>query len=283
MRIGFLKTLLYSRYGDFWLALARDAGAEPVFADPEDVLRHSAGNLAAEVPASGFRLATAEALALAHCDIIVVPGLNYGLESTRGGGQDPWVSDFPEALAATSGLRNIFAVPAWLDPSMTDLVVTFLQQLRSDGWRTRMIMERHRSRLTPRAGGLPPQVRPGTAGVIAQPWIAELRPELLLPEDGERRLGQAVLDPALLQKEGALVQDGLLRSDAEVLGAVRWFSRRGGFSKLTFVTDDGSAPDSWLLRQAERVSHKPVTAVNLSELISETEHLSGLLGAAGEP
>src|SRR5690625_1634684 len=127
MRIGFLKTLLYSRYGDFWLALARDAGAEPVFADPEDVLRHNAGNLAAEVPASGFRLATAEALALAHCDIIVVPGLNYGLESTRGGGQDPWVSDFPEALAATSGLRNIFAVPAWLDPSMTDLVVTFLQ------------------------------------------------------------------------------------------------------------------------------------------------------------
>src|SRR5690625_2115726 len=34
MRIGFLKTLLYSRYGDFSLALARDAGAEPVFADP---------------------------------------------------------------------------------------------------------------------------------------------------------------------------------------------------------------------------------------------------------
>ncbi|HLR45894.1 MAG TPA: hypothetical protein VK092_01970 [Deinococcales bacterium] len=283
MRIGFLKTLLWSRYGQFWLAVARDAGAEPVFAEPEAVLRHAAAGPARDVPSTAFRLATAEALALAHCDLIIVPDPNYGSESARGAGQDAWVSGYPEALASGSGLRNIFSVPAWLDPSMSDLAVTLLQRLRSDGWRTRMILERHRTRLTPRRPGLPPQARPGTTAVLAQPWLAALEPERLLADGAVgTHFGQSQLPAELLLTEGARVRDGLLRTDTEVLGAVRWFNRRGGFSKLVFVRDDGSGPDDWLIRQAERSSHKPLEVVHASELMSESDWLERLPETSGE-
>lgn len=282
MRIGFLRSLLWSRYGSFWTAVARDAGAEPVFAEAETVLRHATSGQTRDVPATSFRLATAEALALADCDLLVVPNLNYGLESARGGGQDPWISDFPGALASLAGLRNIFSVPAWLEPSLGELAVTFLQQLRDDGWRTRMILERHRRRLESRPHPLPPQVRTGSTGVIAQPWIAALRPERFLEGAATSRLGQSSLDPGLLLAEGGRVRDGLLRTDMESLGAARWFSRRGSFSSLVFVHDDGSSPDAWLVRQVERLTQKPLETVGLSELMSDTDYLEALPDGSGE-
>src|SRR5690625_6588922 len=99
MRIGFVSSLLWPRYGKYWTRVVSDAGAEPVRADPDEVIRAAGQRFVQAVPSTVFRLATAEAICLADCDLIIVPQLNMGASSTRGGGQDPWIADFPAGLA----------------------------------------------------------------------------------------------------------------------------------------------------------------------------------------
>lgn len=283
MRVGFITSILWSRYGQFWTRLASDSGAEIVLAEPEKVLGQLSQKFLQQIPAAPFRLATAEALALADCDVIVTPHPNMGVESRRGAGQDPWASEFPEVLATSTGLRNLFGVPVKLDADVEPLAITFLQRLLHDGWRTRMIMERHQAQLKPGGRSLPPTVRREAVGVVGQPWLVDERlAALALPAVAATGfLAQSALDPQTLQEEGARTLSGLATSDLEVLGAVHWFSRRGDIGRLMMLVDAGNDHDRWLLAQAQKASHKPVASAEVQELLPGEELYLHLMGAAG--
>lgn len=279
MRVGFVTSILWSRYGPFWTRLAADAGAEVVLPDPEQVLALQAKPQFQQVPSAAFRLATAEAVALADCDMVVAPHPNRDSPSRRGSGQDPWASEFPEVLATTFGLTNVFGVPVVLNAGAEQLAIAFLQRLLHDGWRNRMIMERHRNRLQATPGPLPPRTRPGTTGVVGQPWLAgNALAGLAVPE--ARHVAAGALDPQMLRDEGARKASGLSDTDLEVLGAVSWFSRRGDFERITFIQDEGNEHDGWLLRQAREATHKPLEAVAVQQLLPEEDLARMLLEQA---
>lgn len=277
MRIGFVSSLLWPRYGKYWTRLVADAGAELVLADPEQVLKATQQRFIQTVPSTVFRLATAEAVALADCDLIIVPHLNRAAGSTRGGGQDPWISDFPAVLEAEAGLQNLFPVPASLGVEVEPLAVSLLQQLRDDGWRTRMIMERHRALLKLPPVSMPDPGRQQTVGVVGQNWIVDRKLAELAVTADQPFLAQSELDPVQLRTEALRTVDGLVPTDLEVLGAVRWFTRRGSIGRIIMLTDSASGVDDWLLGQAQKLSHKELTSVNIQDLMPAAELAPHLL------
>lgn len=277
MRVGFITSVLWPRYGHFWNKLASDAGAELVIAEPEQVLKQLEQRFVREIPSTIFRLATAEAIALTNCDWIVTPHPNMASESRRGGAQDPWISDFPEVLSAAAGLQNLYAVPVRLDRTVEPLAVTFLQELLHDGWRTRKIMERHRNQLSPRPLPAPAQTRPGTVGIVGQPWLLDGALAELAVSDGERMLSQSDIDPGLLMAEAERHHDGLVASDLEVLGAVRWLTRRGGVERIVMLVDGESQMDTWLAGQAARATHKEFSVLKVQDRLAGEEFYRHLL------
>lgn len=278
MRVGFITSILWSRYGQFWTRLAADAGAQVVHADPERTAANLSQRFIREIPSLAFRLATAEALALADCDFIVTPHPNVGTSSVRGGGTDPWISEFPELLAAEAGLQNVFGVPARLGQDVEPLAVTFLQELLHDGWRTRMIMERHRPLLNAPVAGPPALSRQDMTAVVAQPWLlADRLVAAVVPDGLERRISQAQLAPSLLLTEAARQFEGLVDTDLEVLGAVRWFTRKGAVGRIVMLVDGDSRADGWLAGQARAATHKPFTEIVIQEAAIDPGQLAGLV------
>lgn len=277
MRVGFITSVLWPRYGHFWNKLASDAAAEIAVAEPETVLRQLEQRFIREIPSTVFRLATAEAIALGDCDWVVTPQPNMGSDSRRGGAQDPWISDFPEVLASAAGLRNLFAVPTHLGPDVEALAVTFLQELLHDGWQTRKIMERHRNQFAPRPLPAPRPTRQGTVGVVGQPWLIDEKLAGLAAGEGERILAQSSIDPEVLREEGARHLEGRPDTDLEVLGAVQWLSRRGGIERIVMLIDGESPMDSWLAGQAERVSRREFSVVTVQDVMAVPELHTHLL------
>ena len=265
-----MTSVLWPRYGHFWNKLAADAGAELIVAEPELVLRQLEQRFVREIPSTVFRLATAEAITLADCDWIVTPYPNMGSDSRRGGAQDPWISDFPEVLSSAAGLRNLFAVPTWLDPEVEALAVTFLQELLHDGWQTRKIMERHRNLFAPRPLPAPKPTRQGTVGVVGQPWlIDDTLAGLAVPEG--KILAQSAIEPAVLREEGARHHEGLPDTDLEVLGAVHWLSRRGGIERIVMLVDGESQMNTWLAGQAARIARREVSVLRVQDVLPGAE------------
>ncbi len=271
MRIGFITSLLWPRYGTYWTRVAADAGAELILAEPDQVIRAAQQRFIREIPSTAFRLATAEAIALADCDLIIVPHPNRDASSTRGGGQNPWIADFPDVLETEAGLQNLFAVPASLGSEAEPLAVNLLQQLRDDGWRTRMIMERHRSLLKPSSRNMPEPARQNTIGVFGQSWLTDLVLAQRAVPEGRHFVAQSEMDPHKLRAEALRTIDGLVPTDLEVLGAVRWFTRRGSISEMIMLVDGASAVDDWLLGQALKLTHKEITAVRIQDVMQGEE------------
>lgn len=269
MRVGFVTALNFGRYGGFWTSLAADAGAEVVYADPEQAARRLGDPLVAAGSGAAFRAATAQALALQDVDVLVVPDLSSGAESRRGGGQDPFIAAFPEVLRSSGGLGNVFAVPAHLGEAVAPLAIEFLKRLTPDTGRVPRIWDRHRTALLPDPGAAPGQIRADTTGVIGQNWLLDDDLIRLANPAAERVLSQAKLPPALLLAEGRQVASGLLPSDTEVLGAARWFGRRGGIGAVTMLVDAGSGVDSWLAQQAAAACHRPLSVVALQDLLGQ--------------
>ena len=174
MRVGFLTSLLWERYGSFWHKLVTGVGADALFPEPTKLERALTDERLREIPGVAFKLAAAQALVL-DADIIIVPDLNPGEERTRGGGQDPWVASFPEALATTlGGLPPLVAVPAGLEPPPQTLAVNTLHALTRDPALVRRVWERNQSLAKPprvpepRWRGLSNET---VVGVIGQPWL----------------------------------------------------------------------------------------------------------------
>lgn len=271
MRIGFITQLLWDRYGPFWRRLFEEAGSEVAFADPQAVTELLEDQRTASVSGLSFQLAVAQALALQESDLLVAPSLNAGSESRRGGGQDPWVSDFPGALGTVRGLPPVLGVPAWLAGEQQSLVVETLQQITRDPGRVRRVWDRHRSALKHEPLSEPSWTTAAgrkTVGVVGQPWhLDPLLVGLVTPE-GTRAIGQQQIDPFKLREEGSRVDPLMVPTDQEVLGAVRLFSRRGSISALHLIVDETSGSDLWLRERVAKHASKPLTVHRLADLLS---------------
>lgn len=284
MRIGFVTSLLWSRYGSFWWDLVKDAGAAPVGADPAAVRAAVDDPRVGHVGALAFRVAVAEAVALATCDLLVVPDLNPGVETGRGGGQDPWIVSFPAALeSSVSGLPPVFGVPSELGDGVEPRGLELLRAVDRDPTRVRRVWDRNRARIrAPRVASVRWQLRPSetrTVGVVGQPWL--VRDSLMtgLGTAQEHLVGQHQLDPASLREEGARFDPALVPTDAEAVGAARLFARRGLVKEVRVILDPEIGADAWLLRRVRDVVRKELTVVSVRDLADPIAVLTGDSGA----
>ena len=272
MRIGTITQLLWPRYGALWDKLLTGAGVEVLRASP-DAVRDALGDARVEaVSGFAFRLAAAEALALESADAILAPDLNPGADSPRGSGQDPFVASFPEALGTfVNGLPPIVSVPASLTGDLETLVVSTLHALTRDPGLVRRMWERHRSSAkAPKVAEPRWRVRPsegGTVGLIGQPWLLREPVVQMIAAGLEAHLvSQHQLDPAALQAEGQRVDERLISTDSEVLGAARYLGRKGSVVRLMMIADKTSGTDAWLVSKVQKLTHKPLDVRYLQDL-----------------
>ncbi len=274
MRVGFITQLLWSRYGDFWTKLVSGAGLEPVYAADDAVRRALTDARLEAVPGTAFRLAAAQALALnadANADMILAPELNPGESAARGGGQDAFIADFPDALATTlGGLPPVIGIPASLGgEGLESLVISTLLKLTHDPGLVRRTWERHRNLAkVPRLPEPRWRVRPsegGTVGVIGQPWL--LSDALVRRVTGESHaVSQHQLSPSLLREEGRRVAERLVSTDLEVLGAARFLGRKGSVTRLIIIADETVSADAFSITQAQKIVYKPLSVAFVQRL-----------------
>lgn len=270
MRVGFMTHLLWDRYGPFWLRLLEAAGADVSTADParvDAVIDHDTRLDA--VSGAAFRTAAAEAIVLAGCDRIVVPQLNPGYEGARGSAQDPFVADLPAALGrAVPGLPSLLSVPASLtDPEVERIAVGVLNAVSPSPGSVRRVWQTHRAdaRAT-RPEGVRPARTPSatsTVALVGQPWHLSESLRARLEGPGEHLISAHQLAPDDLRTEGGRVDAGMAPTDAEALGAVRLFARRGGVARIRMVVDPTSGADAWLERKARALVRRPFETVPL--------------------
>ena len=277
MQIGFLRSLLFGRYGALWVQLVTELGLEPVFAQEADTLAALQISGLVEIPSISFQVAAAEAKALSDCALLIVPDLNPNADVPRGGGADPWIANFSEMLATSvAGLPPIADVPVAADVTTVEARATeLLLTLSRDPARSRRAWERHSHlagtprHATPRFQRIPGETK--TIAVVGQPWLfkegilAALRSSL---GDEVHLLLQTGLEPQTLREEGWRAEARLVPTDAECLGASRYFARRAVVDSLIVLADKRSGADNWLLSQIKKLSHKPVQAVYLQDLIT---------------
>lgn len=286
MQVGLITQLCWQRYGDFWQALLADADLDTLIATPDRVQtqlsdKHNAKQLE-PVASMPFRLAVAEALALQQCDVLLVPHLNPTANTGRGGAQDPWIANFPDTLAALfPALPPLLAVPATLEHELETTATTLLQTLTHDPGKVRRVWQRFRGRIKTFAPSLSsPSWQRGsdtTIGVVAQPWLLPVIPQLA--QDGEYLVSQGQLDVSMLRAEGARIDPALLATDLEVLGAARLMSRRGSIHKVRFLADMDSSADNWLARRMDDLLRKPFEIVPLETVVSAERLMHMLLKA----
>ncbi len=282
VRVGFVTQLNWRRYGHFWQALVESAGLTAVFADPDAVKERFGEPELAAVRGLAFRLAAAQAIALADCDTVVVPQLVRETEVARGAGQDPWVMDFGGSLRSVlPGLQTLRSVPGWFDESTESRAFEFMQAHLHDTALSRRALDRTRSQArAPRPEAPNLAAAPGaprTVALLGQPWLVTDALVKLAAREGERVVGQHRLDPEELRAEGMRVDVRLVDSDAEVLGAARLLGRRSAIGLLRLVVDEDSGSDAWLARRVQRGAHKPVEVITLQELLADRDPVDNLL------
>lgn len=272
MRVGFVTRLLWDRYGPFWTRLLAAAGADVVLPDDESVAAAAADPRIAVVSGRAFREAAAQAIALADCDRIVAPALNAGYEGARGSAQDPFVADFPGALARSlPGLPAVLSVPADLEhPTLEGRAIELLSAVASSPGSIRRVWQTHRADARPpRSEGLP-SVSGGstrTVALVGQPWHLRPDDEPLAGVRAERLLSARRIAPAELRAEGWRVDERLAPTDAEALGGVRRLSRRPGVDVVRMIVDRESGADAWLERHAREWVRRPFETIDLSDLV----------------
>jgi hypothetical protein len=285
VRVGFLTHLMWDRYGPFWSAVVRAAGAEVVRPDAEAVVQRLTDPRVGAVPGVAFRLAVAATLALEEADLIVVPRLNPERDGGPGGAQDPWIGDLPAALARARGSGpTLWAVAADLGLPLETPAVSLLAHLVHEPAKVRRIWAQHRAAARPaRRAPVEGRVRPSdlrSVAVVGQPWLATPEVARLATGPGERPTGPYAFDPVELRAEGRRVDARLIDTDAEALGAIRRFGRAANVDVVRLVIDGGSGSDAWLARRAEALAPRRLEVVDLRTLGAPEARLRALLAEA---
>jgi hypothetical protein len=283
MRVGFIRSLLWERYGDLWLSLMKGLEQDIYFADPATVKQH----LQAEGTLSiMFQLAIAEAEALNNVDILIAPDLNpsnKGSQVVRGSGQDPWIASFPEALQRLGGLPPVIGVPATLEGNLETLAIETMLSIKRDPAKVKLVWERNKRKAQPSRYQEPRWTKlPGQHEVVAvsaQPWLL-MTPLVNKVSRSEVHLVlQTQLSPSSLREEARRLEKRLIASDAEVLGAAHYFNRKGNVDKLLMMVDKTSGADLWLEAQVKKLVTKRLEVVYLQDLVAEDELVTMLLRA----
>lgn len=273
MRVGFITQLLWPRYGTFWQRLVSGVEADVVFASKDNVLKRLQDPRLQDIPGIAFRLAAAQALALQDADVLIAPDLNPDVTTSRGSGQDPWVSSFPDALATTlSGLPPVIAVPAELNTQLETLAISVLHQLSRDPALIKRVWSRQRSATRQNKPQEPTwTLRPSdtkTVAIIAQPWLLNDTLIASFKQEGVHVVSQQQLDFRFVREEGYRFEKRLVATDSEVLGAARYLSRKGSVKELVYIADQSAGGDVWMVSQLQQLVHKPVRVHYMQELLS---------------
>ena len=279
MRVGFVTQLLWDRYGPFWTRLAAAAGSECVLPERSAVIEALNGDeRVIGVADSSFRLAAAQAVTLADCDLIVVPELNAPSDVERGSALDRWAADFPGALAdAVPGLPELRAVPTDVDEHVEGYAALLLSRLVREPAAVERVWSKHKALVA--SGRWRDSVSPSSAGsgggkvsaLVAKPWAVTDAVIAAL----QRVIGEPVhivdarrLKPERLREVGGRLEPRLLPTDAEVIGAARVLSGRNDVARLIHLVDDASVSDAWLARRVKEHSLKSVDEVAFGSLLS---------------
>ena len=270
VRVGFVNTVLWERYGPFWVELLRAAGAEVVLPSADDVIA-----AAAEVPADeGWMplLARASLRALRDVDLVLVPRLSPEDQQGPGAAQDPWVMDLGAMLARSEpGRVALRAVPADTGPGVEALAIPLLTRVVGEVGRVRRVWEQYRVaaqqpwRPRSRSAAVPGGRLVAVAGA---PWWCTAPLVAALARPGERVGGQHEVAPSELRAEARRWRADLVDPDAEALGAVRRFARRGDVEAVRLLVDPARAADAWLARRARELAGARVEQVALDEVIA---------------
>jgi len=261
MRVGVIQGFLSRRYLGFWEAYLGALGVEVVRAEASPDLRQpyclSVQGLLAQVAA----------LKAMGVDYLLLPDLQGGVESERGGGQCPWLLDLEATLRRyLPGLPPVLKVPAELSERVLGRAGEVGQILTQNPMRVGRALDQTKSLLKPP----PPLKNPqGSVGVAAQPYLLE--------DEGFRREVQEALasvgllpyfpdlPPERLREEGERLLSLDLPTDRELLGMVHYLHRLGRVRGLLLVVSYACPPIPGLLRRAARRLAKPYRLLTLGE------------------
>ncbi|KHG65431.1 hypothetical protein QT17_07115 [Thermus sp. 2.9] len=275
MRVGVLSGFLSRRYLGFWEAYLEALGVEVVRAGAAPNLRQPYC-----LPVQGL-LAQVEALKAQGVDYLLLPDLQGGVESEKGGGQCPWLLDLEATLLRYfPGLPPVLKVPAELSPKVLGRAGEVGQILTQNPMLVGRALDRAKSLLKP-----PPPLKspPGSVGVVAQPYLLE--------DEGFREAVRNALvavdllpffpdlPPEKLREEGDKLLPMDLPTDKELVGMVHYLHRLGRVKGLLLVVSYACPPIPGLLRRAARRLAKPHRLVTLGE--DWTESLSALKAEMG--
>lgn len=288
MRIGFVTRLLWERYGPFWQRLLEAAEAEVVLPDPDRARAAQEDPRLAVVAGRAFVEAAAEAVALSECDRIVVPQLNPGYVGSRGSAQDPFVADFPGALAqSVPGLPVLEAVPAEAASAATEgRAIELLTRVAPAAGLVRRVWQTHRADArAPRASGTPALRRAGatrTVVLVGQPWHLRAGVEDRAGRPAEHVVSASRWPAAEARDEGWKIDPKLAPTDAEALGAIRRLGRRPDVDVVRMIVDRTSGADAWLERHARDLVRRPFETIDLDALDVSDDADPGDAGSADD-
>jgi len=271
MRIGFITQLHWKRYGDFWQNIIKDAGAKAIFAGKEEILANLKDERLDGIENHIFKIAAAEALALKDSNLIIVPDLNQNKETAKGGGQDPWLANFPATLQkVVKGLPAIYAVPSHNTPDVRERAIELLMSLTHSPSLAKRILNEHIAKLKteykdPRHID---KYRDAPA-IIGQEWLIDSFAELA--SNDFDLIKQSEINPEALKEEAARHDKNLIDSDAEVLGAGYLFNRKAAINRILFLADQTSANDLWLERRAKKIIRKDFETIYIQDLLNNDD------------
>ncbi len=260
MRVGLVQAFLPRRYLAFWETYLKALGVEVVYPPP------GLAPLPFCRPVQAL-LAQVEALKAEGVDYLLLPDLQGGVESERGGGQCPWLRDLEAALLRYfPAPPPVLKVPAELGERVLGRAGEIGQLLTQNPMLVRRALDRTKGLLKPPP---PPPTPPGTVGVVAQPYLLE---DPSFREEVERALAPLDLlpffpdqPPERLREEGQKLLPVELPTDQELLGALHYLDRLGRIKGLLLVVSYACPPIPGLLRKANRRLHKPHRLVTLGE------------------
>lgn len=261
MRVGVLEGFLSRRYLGFWEAYLKALEVEVVRAQVVPDLRQPYC-----LPVQGL-LAQVEALKAQGVDYLLLPDLQGGVESERGGGACPWLLDLEATLHRYfPGLPPVLKVPAELSDKTLGRAAEVGHLLTQNPMVVGRALDRVRGLLKP----LPPLKTPqGSVGVVAQPYLLEDESFRKAVEEALAQEGLIPyfpdLPPEKLREEGDRLLPMDLPTDRELVGMLHYLHRLGRVRGLLLVVSYACPPIPGLLRKAARKLSKPHRLVVLGE------------------